>query len=52
MMPWNVGTSSTHMGVQNTVKEFLPKERKNKGPLPTASEGKNPTPNPVKPIGH
>lgn len=39
-MPWNVGTSSIHVDVQDTVKDFLPKERKNKGPLPAATEGK------------
>lgn len=39
-MPWNVGTSSTHVDVQDTVKHFLPKERKNK--RPAATEGKKP----------
>ena len=43
MMPWNVGTSSTHVDIQDTVKDFLPEERKNKGPLPAATKGKKQT---------
>lgn len=30
MMPWNVGTSSTHVDAWDTMKDFLPKARKNK----------------------
>lgn len=51
-MLWNAGTSSSHVDVQDTVKNRLPKERTNNGPLPAAMGGKKQQPNPPKPIGH
>lgn len=49
---WNVGTSSSYVDVQDTVKDFLSEEGKTKGPLRAATEGKNQQLNPPKPTGH
>jgi len=43
MMPRNVGTSSTHVDVQDTMKDFLPKEGKNKNPVACCHRRENPT---------
>lgn len=49
---WNMGTSSSHVGVQDTVKDFLSKEGKTKGLLPAATEREKQQLNPPKPTGH
>lgn len=47
-----MGTSSTHVDVRDTVKDFLPKDMTNKGLLPAAIEGKTQQPKPHKLTGH
>lgn len=47
-----MGTSFTHLGIRDTVQDFLPKDTKNKGLLPAAIEGKTQQTEPHKLIGH